>query len=1007
MPPTSLHQYTFQPDAPVRVRTFGATLLERRADDGTWVVLQRTGKVLGILIHLAAQDGRRVSRERLADLLWGDEAPERARATLRQTLYALRGMIGEEALASDRDEVGLLAGRISVDRDLFLAAARLGKFDEMLAVYAGPYCARLDVGGADAYERWVVPERNRLRKLMLDEAERAIPAMITAGRSQDALLAARQLAAAEPDELRVSVLLFDALAASGLIAEARERLEAASASVAREGDALPDGVAERLARLKRVATPQPMPAAGTLAALGQRLVGRDGTLDALLREAERAREGRPRRVVLVGPAGAGKSRVLDEFDARMRLRGARIVRVRLHPGMRDVPYSAFADTVRALSQLPAALGVSETSARVLVGLLPELASRYPAARGAALPERDLDLALRDAAADLFASVAEQRLVVHLVDDLHYADDASRAVFKAVRLETERREHETLRLLTVRSLRRISAFDLYLTDAVVEVTPLTRDDVRALLADVAALPSASWGEELVEQLWANSHGTPQAVLQAVRAAAAAGLLTVASGAWDSNDPAALLRNVAAFAGPGPLLAVLDPAASRVLALLAAWGRPMDERDVAGLCAHDVPAIPTQQWRAALASLEDLGLVQSRESTWAVAHDSVLELVLRELATGSPQDPFDTLVSYWGAHARVTVGVLEHLSLLAGQREEPSRAIQLARRVLRAPALEQAGISARSLARRVAQGAGHLEWEPAIFGRLGFVARQSDRTRALLTGGLPMLVATLVWFLTMLQPRLVVEAEPMAEERAEAGEFEFAVQPRVALRDGFGRAVAAKAKIRVRSEQGTLVGDTLVALESGRAQFRRLVLQGDPTLTSPEVAELVFEGPWYARDVRTRLQGASFGASRDAFRLVTLEANGREVQDLTLRASTRDTLAFDLTFEYTTAMATARYVVGALPTWEPRDSATVRMATLPSPMESAWRTVRFIVPPGGAPGVAYLVVVMARENEVLAGLGAPVGSERWEELRATGRLSAGEGRRGALPGVAVRVEFVEER
>lgn len=1005
MPQTSLISDDPVPTKPLRLRTFGATALERRNDDGSWTQLQRTGKVLGILIHLASQDGRRVSRERLADLLWGDEAPERARATLRQTLYSLRGMIGEDAMASDRDEVGIVAGSIAVDRDQFVSAARQGHFSEMLAVYTGPFCARLEVGHADAYERWVGPERERLRSLLLDEAERTLPAMLAEGRTHDALAAARQLAVAEPDDLRATVLLFDALAAAGLFAEARERLESARVAFERDGDALPASVVDRLSRLRRVEPPQPAPAAGTLAALGQRLVGRDATLDALLREAERAREGRPRRVVLVGPAGVGKSRVLDEFDARMRLRGARVVRVRLHPSMRNVPYSAFADTVRALTQLPAALGVSERSAHVLVGLLPELAARYPAARGAALPAQDLDLALRDAAADLFASVAEQRLVVHLVDDLHYADDQSRAVFKAVRLETERRSDVTFRLLTVRSLRRISAFDLYLTDAVIEVGALSESDVRELLENVAVLPTTQWGPELVEQLTTRSHGAPQLVLQAVRAAAAAGSLAVKDGVWTSSKPEALLRSVSEYAGPGPMLSRLDPTEARILRLLAAWGRPMDERDVAGVCARDVPPLSVALWHGALESLEELGLVQSRESTWGVAHDSVLEAVTRDLADATPQDPFDTLLAYWGAHERLTVGVLEHLSLLAGQREEPSRAIRLARRALGAPALETAGITARTLAKRVGQGSGRPDWEPLIFAQLGFFARKGERTRAVLTAGVPLLLVVVGWMLAMLQPRVVVLGEPMAEERAR-GEFEFVMQPRVALTDAFGNVVDARARIRVRSDHGALMGDTVVALDSGRAQFRRLSLRGDSMHTGPEVAELIFEGPWYARDARVPVRGAQLAGTRDHFRVIALESNGVPVEDLVVRASLRDTLRFDLTFEYSTAMATARYVVGASPSWIRGDSAVVRLATLASPVESAWRTVRFEIPPAREPGVGYLVVLMALEDEVADAL-LRQSTTAAESLRAMGRATVVRGARGRgmFPGTAVRVEFVE--
>ncbi len=75
MPHSSPSQHHFSPGAPVRVRTLGATLLERQADDGTWVVLQRTGKVLAILTYLAARhrpgdwDGHR-PEERSEIALW-------------------------------------------------------------------------------------------------------------------------------------------------------------------------------------------------------------------------------------------------------------------------------------------------------------------------------------------------------------------------------------------------------------------------------------------------------------------------------------------------------------------------------------------------------------------------------------------------------------------------------------------------------------------------------------------------------------------------------------------------------------------------------------------------------------------------------------------------------------------------------------------------------------------------------------------------------------------------
>jgi hypothetical protein len=141
-------------------------------------------------------------------------------------------------------------------------------------------------------------------------------------------------------------------------------------------------------------------------------------------------------------------------------------------------------------------------------------------------------------------------------------------------------------------------------------------------------------------------------------------------------------------------------------------------------------------------------------------------------------------------------------------------------------------------------------------------------------------------------------------------------------------------------------------------------------------------------------------------VALEANGQPVRNLEVRTTTRDTLLLDLTFEYTTALTTSRFVVGALPTWVGRDSAAVQLTMLARPVEKAWRTVRFAVPPARVPGVAYFVVLLAEEALVLDELRSAALETRAERLRATGQLPSGDGR-GALPGLAVRVEFVEER
>lgn len=992
--------------ARLRLTTLGPTLLERESEDGSWVPLLRTGKVLGLLVHLACRDGRRLSRARLADVLWGDESPERSRATLRTTLHSLRGVVGESVIHATREEIGLVDASIAVDRDAFLAAARAGNFEAMLASYGGPFCQRLDVGAADEFERWASAERGRLRQLMLDAAAQTIPAKLTAGQAQAALEDARRLDAVEPGEPRIAVMLFDVLVATGALAEAREKIEQVRVQFDRDRDSVPPAIAERLARIKRAAVALPLPAAGTLAALGQELVGREEQLEILLREAELARAGRPRRVVLSGPAGVGKSRILDEFDARMRLRGARVVRVRLLPGMRDVPYSAFADTVRALAALPAAIGISESSARALVGLVPELSSRFPGARGAVLAPEDRAFALRDAAADLFASVSEQRLVVHLVDDLHYADEESKALFRAVRLETERRTDQTMRLLTVRSLRRLSEADLQMSDALVEVGPLENGGVRRLLEDVAALPDAQWADDLVARLESRSGGVPHLALQAVRVAASRGLLRATRGVWETEQPSQLVKSIDEFAGLGGMLDTLSPAAVRVLRLLAAWGRPIDERDLAGVCARDVPPLADAEWRGALRWLEELGLVQSRELTWGIAHDTVLEAVAKDSRAASVEDPFDALLAYFGDHSRLTVGVLEHLSLLVGQGEDLARAKRLMLRASGAPALRDAGLIGRALSRAVASGSGHRDWERSLYRALGFITRQGERARVVMVAGATMAAALFIWLAAMLQPRLMVAVEPLTElgglVRDTQTFAELIAQPRVVMVNGFGRQLDFDGEVRARPSWGQLFGDTIVRLDSGRAQFRRLTFMGERRPINVPNVTVRFRGPWYARSVETRLLGFYGGKTEDEFLPRELAVNGVPVDDSRIvRARLGDSLRFDLTFEYTTLMATANYVVAASPTWGARNREVVRITGLPSPVREGWRTVTFSVAPPTSKGTFHVLILFGAEDTAEHMFsstnwtaGAPswfdgndvvdAGFERFEELRRTGIL-----------------------
>lgn len=127
-----------------------------------------TRKTASLLAFLALHPGPH-SREELAALLWGDVPDSDARPSLRTSLSSLRVVLGEDAILADRDAARLNpAFPLWVDAVAFETDARLllratGDVDmpSTIALYSGDLLPDFD-------HEWIVPERERLRALLLE-----------------------------------------------------------------------------------------------------------------------------------------------------------------------------------------------------------------------------------------------------------------------------------------------------------------------------------------------------------------------------------------------------------------------------------------------------------------------------------------------------------------------------------------------------------------------------------------------------------------------------------------------------------------------------------------------------------------------------------------------------------------------------------------------------------------------------------------------------------------------
>ncbi|MEO8033663.1 MAG: response regulator [Acidobacteriota bacterium] len=130
-------------------------------------------KSQALLAYLAVKPSQRVTRDKMAGLLWSSTAPEQARQSLRQTLSNLR-----KELAQISDQKILLEQGDLLGLDPEFVTADVVEFESMLAtgteeslagavhLYRGDFLDGLQLN-EDRFDQWMRAERDRLHRAAL------------------------------------------------------------------------------------------------------------------------------------------------------------------------------------------------------------------------------------------------------------------------------------------------------------------------------------------------------------------------------------------------------------------------------------------------------------------------------------------------------------------------------------------------------------------------------------------------------------------------------------------------------------------------------------------------------------------------------------------------------------------------------------------------------------------------------------------------------------------------
>jgi DNA-binding SARP family transcriptional activator len=257
------------PLAPMESATFpmfGLSLLgsfELTGPDG--VVDLPSKKLAGLLTYLACTAPRPQSREKLSALLWGSHFDVQAKQNLRQALFRLRKMLGENAIESDGDTVSLNTAAILCDVSRFENLVREGSCDA-LNVAADLYRGRLidDVTvGEEGWNEWLTGERDRLGELALGAMVALGKQELAAGRAEHARKAGQRAIALNNIREDAHRLVVLALAAAGRKAEALRHYQGLVALLKRELNTEPDDITRSLVAKLRIASASPV---GSIAA---------------------------------------------------------------------------------------------------------------------------------------------------------------------------------------------------------------------------------------------------------------------------------------------------------------------------------------------------------------------------------------------------------------------------------------------------------------------------------------------------------------------------------------------------------------------------------------------------------------------------------------------------------------------------------------------------------------------------------------------------------------------